>query len=51
MKNLSKEELQTIEGGALKNVITIGVIVGGIITFTIGVINGILRPLGCSSTK
>ena len=51
MKNLSKEELQTIEGGALKNVITISVIVGGIITFTIGVINGILRPLGCSSTK
>ena len=51
MKELNKEELINIEGGAIKSAVTIGFIVGGIITFAIGVVNGLLRPLGCSSTK
>lgn len=49
MTELNNEELIKIEGGALKTTITAGMIIGGIITFTIGFINGILRPLGCSA--
>jgi lactobin A/cerein 7B family class IIb bacteriocin len=51
MKNLNKEELIEIEGGAIKSTVTMGFIIAGIVTFTIGVINGILRPLGCSTTE
>ena len=48
MNILSKEELiNTNGGGALVWTKILG-IVGGAITFGIGFINGILRPLGCS---
>lgn len=49
MTELNNEELIKIEGGVLKSTAS-GFIIGGIITFAIGFINGILRPLGCSST-
>lgn len=47
MNKLKEEELNNINGGgALK-----WVIIGGVITFVIGLINGIQRPLTCSSSK
>lgn len=46
---LTKEQLQNVEGGAIRQIATTGFIIGGIITFVIGVINGVLRPLSCSS--
>lgn len=52
MKNLTNKELMDIEGGGLKlSAAGIGLLTGGAIAFAIGVINGFLRPLTCSSTK
>lgn len=50
MNRLKDEELSNIAGG-LK--ITGGVIavIGGFVTFGIGFVNGLLRPLSCSSSK
>jgi len=50
MKNLNKEELKNINGGA---VVPVGkwTIVFGIATFLIGVVNGLQRPLMCTSSK
>lgn len=52
MNNLSNEELRNVEGGAFK--LSLGgllLIGGGILAFAAGVVNGVLRPLTCSSTK
>lgn len=50
MKNLTKEELNTIEGGLLKTSGT-WIIVGAISSLIIGIINGVIRPLPCQSKK
>lgn len=50
MKQLSKNELNNIEGGLLKNFTAWGVISAGV-TFIIGIINGYIRPLPCNSAK
>lgn len=44
MKNLNSEELVNTTGGGFK---TYALIAAGIIVFTIGVIDGYLRPLKC----
>lgn len=44
MKSLSNEELVNTTGGGWKTFALIG---AGIIVFTIGVIDGYLRPLKC----
>jgi hypothetical protein len=49
--NLSEQELSNIEGGAILLGIGKWIISGGIVTFIIGTINGILRPLTCTSDK
>lgn len=52
MNELTNSELMSIEGGAFKvSILGAGLIIGGMITFLIGVANGYLRPLGCSSSK
>ena len=50
MKQLTKEELNSVEGGLLKNFTAWGLIGAGV-TFIIGVINGYLRPLPCKGAK
>ena len=50
MNQLSKNELNNIEGGLLKNFTVWGVIGAGV-TFIIGIINGYIRPLPCNSAK
>lgn len=46
MKNLNDLELMNIEGGAVKAGIIVGIAAG--ITFLIGLIDGIIRPLKCN---
>ena len=46
MKNLSDLELMNIEGGAIRAGIVIGIAAG--VTFLIGLIDGIIRPLKCN---
>ncbi len=47
--SLSNDELREIEGGGLKiSAAGIGLIVGGVVSFAIGVVNGFLRPLACT---
>lgn len=46
MKNLTNEELLSVDGGALKIGIGIAIVAG--ITFIVGVIDGIIRPLKCN---
>ena len=50
MNYLNKEELININGGgiALKGAYAI---IGGAIVFIIGLVNGLVRPYGCSSNK
>lgn len=43
---LNEEELVSITGGAIKA--TALAIIGGVVTFIIGVIDGYLRPLKCN---
>ncbi len=43
---LENKELMSISGGGFKY--GIAAIVGGIITFLIGVVDGYLRPLSCN---
>ena len=43
--NLTKKELKEIQGGGVGTYI----IIGGIIVFLIGVIDGYVRPLKCNS--
>lgn len=42
---LSKEELLDVNGGAIK--MSVGLAIGAGITFVIGLVDGILRPLKC----
>lgn len=49
--NLSEQELTKIEGGAILSSLGKWAIVGGLVTFIVGAINGYLRPLSCSSEK
>ena len=46
MKNLNDKELMNIEGGAIKAGLVIGIAAG--VTFLIGLIDGIFRPLKCN---
>lgn len=46
MKNLDDKQLMSITGGGIKLGIVIGIAAG--ITFIIGVIDGIVRPLKCN---
>lgn len=43
---LSTEELYEINGGAAKW--GVGIVVGAVISFIVGVIDGFIRPLGCN---
>ncbi len=43
---LTNEELMYVTGGAVK--LSVWAIVGGVITFVIGVVDGYLRPLACN---
>lgn len=46
MKTLNREELILIKGGAIKWAILAAIAAG--ITFLIGVVDGIVRPLKCN---
>ena len=46
MKNLNDKELMTVEGGAIKIGAIVGIAAG--ITFVIGLIDGLFRPLKCN---
>ena len=46
MRNLKDVELMNIEGGAVKIGMIVGIAAG--ITFLIGLIDGIIRPLKCN---
>ena len=43
MNEISKNELKNINGGGLG----LGILLGGLATFFIGVIDGFVRPLKC----
>ena len=43
---LQNEELMNITGGAVKT--TVLAVIGGVVAFVIGVIDGYLRPLSCN---
>lgn len=47
MNELSNEEMLNIKGGALKFKM-IGAVVGGIVVFIIGVVNGLVNPQRCN---
>ena len=51
MVNLSEEELVNVEGGIAALKAAHFAVIGGVITFIIGAVNGFLRPLSCSSEK
>lgn len=46
MKNLKDKELMCVEGGAVKLSVVFGIAAG--VTFLIGVIDGLFRPLKCN---
>ena len=50
MNRLKDEELANISGG-IKLTAGALTIIGGAIAFGIGFVNGLLRPLSCSSSK
>lgn len=45
MKNLNDKELMNVNGGGINIGIVVGIAAG--VTFLIGVIDGIIRPLKC----
>ncbi len=47
MSNLTNDELKNIKGGAINVAVVLGI--SAIITFAIGIIDGIVRPLKCHS--
>lgn len=51
MTNLTQKELLSIKGGVLKLAVGKICLVGGLISFMIGAVNGFLRPIACSSEK
>lgn len=46
MKKLNDKELMNVEDGAVKTGLIIGIAAG--VTFIIGLIDGIIRPLKCN---
>lgn len=46
MKKLNDKELMNVEGGAIKIGLIVGIAAG--ITFIVGLIDGIIRPLKCN---
>ena len=46
MSNLCDKELMKVEGGAVKLGLALGIAAG--VTFVIGVIDGLFRPLKCN---
>ena len=46
MKKLTKEELKNVDGGGFSVGIAVSIVAG--VTFIIGVIDGIIRPLRCN---
>ena len=46
MKNLTNEELKNIDGGGVNIGLLVGIAAG--VTFIIGLIDGIIRPLKCN---
>ena len=52
MEKLNNKELSDVSGGILKSV-SVGVwaIIGGAISFGIGLLSGWVRPYPCSSTR
>ena len=46
MKNVNDKELMSVEGGSIKLGIAFGIAAG--VTFIIGVIDGLFRPLRCN---
>lgn len=46
MITLTNDELKNINGGAMKTGIAVGIIAG--VTFLIGILDGIFRPLRCN---
>ena len=46
MKNLNDKELMNINGGGINIGLVVGIAAG--VTFLIGVIDGIIRPLKCN---
>lgn len=49
MMELNKKELSKIEGGGAGTAFALGCLFVGIVIFTIGVIDGYMRPLKCNS--
>lgn len=47
MKELSKNDLNSISGGSVSKYLIFGII-GGLITFIIGFADGFTRPLKCN---
>lgn len=45
MNNLEEKELKSINGGAIS--FGASLLIGGIVTFIIGIIDGFVRPLRC----
>ena len=50
MQQLSNQNLEEIQGGAIKG-LGVWAIAGAIITFTIGFLNGLIRPYSCTDSK
>lgn len=48
---LTNNELSKINGGAIKLAASKWIIIGGVATFIIGFVNGLLRPLTCKASK
>lgn len=48
---LTNKELSDINGGAIKLAASKWIIIGGVATFIIGFVNGLLRPLSCKASK
>lgn len=46
MKNLNDKELMNVNGGGINIGLVVGIAAG--ITFLIGIIDGIIRPLKCN---
>lgn len=46
MKNLTNDELKNVDGGGFKLGIGLGIVAG--VTFIIGFIDGLIRPLKCN---
>lgn len=46
MKNLTDEELKNINGGGINIGFLMGI--GAVVTFLIGVVDGLIRPLKCN---